>query len=443
MKYGGLGLADPKVVARHALIGNFTASVKDLKNYAGLTGLGAPVASAPLAEGTSERAARAAVRRLGAAAAGWVTARATADEGPCWGAWEATWNAVRDDLQRDLHAAKADLDQALRDRETAHTAPARNVSLCRTTDFIFKLATKLCDNLQGALQLFPCGAAEVATSGAKWKERGVQKALSKVAHARIFNTLHKQYLDDENYTAAATLLSTAAPGAMALVTFNDHSFKTDTLSNDNFRTAMRFTLGLDQTNLAEAARENTPCGNCDTAFPTAEHYQVHALTIKAGSAGGSTYNTHNHILEAVANCAGAVSVAYSVGSIFHGVRNKDANCRVGTYTDPSGARHVKYANIAFLNMPQSAFNAQRVYGDVTHRSVVRLADGDPAPMGRAHIRAGARRSRSPTPRKRGCATRRFAAGRTRRSRSSESRRAGACTSTPPPHRHLREVQGGR
>jgi hypothetical protein len=220
--------------------------------------------------------------------------------------WETSWNAVRDDLQRDLRAAKTALDQASRDRETAHAAPRRDVSRCQATDFILKRATKLHDNLETALQLFPCGASEVAISGARWKERGVQKALSKVAHARIFNALHQQYLDGTNYTSAATLLFTAAPGAITWVTFNDHSFKTDILSNDDFRTAMRFSLGLDQTHLVEAARENTPCGHCDTAFPTADHYQAHALTIKAASAGGSTYNTHNHILEAVANCARAV-----------------------------------------------------------------------------------------------------------------------------------------
>ena len=55
----------PEVVARHALIGNFTACVNDLKNYAGLTGLGAPVEQDPPPEGTSARgrAARRAPRR--------------------------------------------------------------------------------------------------------------------------------------------------------------------------------------------------------------------------------------------------------------------------------------------------------------------------------------------------------------------------------------------
>ena len=141
---------------------------------------------------------------------------------------------------------------------------------------------------------------------------------------------------------------------------------------------MRFSLGLDQRNLAEAAATRAPCGHCDTAFPTAKHYQVHALTITAGSAGGSTYNTHNFILEAVANCAKTVGIAYSVGSTFRGVRTNDPNCRLGTYTGSNGAQHVKHADIAFLNMPQSAFKAQRVYGDITHRNVVA-----------AHVRAGA------------------------------------------------------
>ena len=222
----------------------------------------------------------------------------------------------------------------------------------------------------------------------------MQKALSKVAHARIFNALHEQYLDDKNYTAAATLLSTAAPGAMAWVTFNDDSFKSDTLSGDNFRTAMRFSLGLDQPVLVAAATETAdhprqPCGHCGVTFPTAEHYQTHALTVRAGTAGGSTYNTHNHILEAVANCAKAVGVAYSIGTTYQGVRNADGNCRLGNYTDGHGVQHEKYADIAFLDMPQSAFNAQRVYGDVTHRTVVGTRGGDPVPVHLAHLRAGA------------------------------------------------------
>ena len=179
MTYGGLGLADPEVVARHALIGNFTACVNDLKNYAGLTGLGAPARAHrdPTATAQADtRAARAAAR---SARRGDVT------EGPCWGAWETAWNAVRGDLQRDLHAAEAARDQARRDRDAALAAPERSASLIQAKDFVFKRATKLHDNLETALQLFPCGASEVATSEAQWKERGVQKALSKVAHARI------------------------------------------------------------------------------------------------------------------------------------------------------------------------------------------------------------------------------------------------------------------
>ena len=37
-------------------------------------------------------------------------------------------------------------------------------------------------------------------------------------------------------------------------------------------------------------------------------------------------------------------------------------------------------------MLQSAFNAQRVYGDVTHRTVVGLRSGAPAPVHGAHLR---------------------------------------------------------
>ncbi len=70
---------------------------------------------------------------------------------------------MRGDLQRDLHGAEVALDQAARDREAAHAAPARNIGRCHTTDFILKRAIKLRENLRSALQLFPCGATEVAT----------------------------------------------------------------------------------------------------------------------------------------------------------------------------------------------------------------------------------------------------------------------------------------
>ena len=40
-------------------------------------------------------------------------------------------------------------------------------------------------------------------------------------------------------------------------------------------------------------------------------------------------------------------------------------------------------------MPQSAFNAQRVYGDVTHRAVVGIHNGIPTPKYGAHEQAGA------------------------------------------------------
>ena len=54
----------------------------NLKHYAGLTGLGAPVAPAPPAEGTSARARRAAGRG--------ARRDTPAGDGPCWGAWETT-----------------------------------------------------------------------------------------------------------------------------------------------------------------------------------------------------------------------------------------------------------------------------------------------------------------------------------------------------------------
>ena len=50
---------------------------------------------------------------------------------------------------------------------------------------------------------------------------------------------------------------------------------------------------------------------------------------------------------------------------------------------------MKYADIAFLDIPQGPFIEQRVYGDVTYRTVVGLLRGAPAPVYGAHLRAGA------------------------------------------------------
>jgi hypothetical protein len=93
------------------------------------------------------------------------------------------------------------------------------------------------------------------------------------------------------------------------------------------------------------------------------HYQFHFLLLKEGTAGGSTYGSHNHILNAVALCAGEAGLAYSLGE-------NDNNA--GTYTTTSTANvtttHSKHSDIAFPNMPADAFKAQRVLGDVTLRN---------------------------------------------------------------------------
>jgi hypothetical protein len=223
----------------------------------------------------------------------------------------------------------------------------------------------------------------------KWPERGLQKALSHLAHARAYNALHKKYIDAGDRFAAATLLSTAAPGAMAWVTFNDLSHKPVTLSRDNFRTAMRFSLGIDLPNLTVAAENQTACGHCGSSFPSAKHYQVHALVEKGGSAGGSMYGSHNIILEAVAEAARDAGVAYSVGTTVQGRRTQHADCRVGTIVGPDGTHHDKFADIVFPDMTACGYRAQRVYGDTTLRNVIGLHHNNLTAVHRAHSRPGA------------------------------------------------------
>ena len=226
---------------------------------------------------------------------------------------------------RDLQIAVVDLsadedggEPVARRRTSVKILRTPHCQLCA-----YQRATKLRDSLWSALQMFP---SEVATSGAQWKERCMQKVLSQLARARIFIVRHKQYLDFDDHIAAAVLLSTAAPGAMSWFIFNDFNLKADMLYNDKFCTALRFSLVIDQTNLVAAAAEIVSCGHCDTAFPPAKHYQVHALTIVAGSAGGSVCNTHNFVVEAVPKCAKEIGVVYLVGSTFRGVRTNDPNC---------------------------------------------------------------------------------------------------------------------
>ncbi len=199
------------------------------------------------------------------------------DDGPCWGAWRSTWDGVRDNLRRDLDKAKVALALAERLNEDTSRNPCANADRRQSAAFDLKCALKHLKSLEAALKLLPCEAYEVATTQYKWQARGLQKALSHLAHAHAYNALHKKYIDAGDRIAAATLLSTAAPGALAWVTFNDLSHKPVTLSRDDFRTAMRFSLGIDLPNLTVAAENQTACGHCGSSFPSAKRYQVHAL----------------------------------------------------------------------------------------------------------------------------------------------------------------------
>jgi hypothetical protein len=127
------------------------------------------------------------------------------------------------------------------------------------------------------------------------------------------------------------------------------------------------------------ALNGAPCGHCGDPFPTAMHYQCHAITIKGCTAGGCTYGSHDPILDAVELCAGEAGTAYSVG---------DGDCKAGKYTTSSGALAMKHADIAFLNLPARAFGAQRVLGDTTIRNVVGVSGGTLTPLHGAHARAG-------------------------------------------------------
>ena len=106
------------------------------------------------------------------------------DDGPCWGAWLSTWDGVRDDLRRGLRDAREALALAERLNESTSANPCATADQRQSAAFDLNRALKHRKSLQAALKLLPCEAYEVAAAEHKWPERGLQKALSQLAHAR-------------------------------------------------------------------------------------------------------------------------------------------------------------------------------------------------------------------------------------------------------------------
>ena len=113
---------------------------------------------------------------------------------------------------------------------------------------------------------------------------------------------------------------------------------------------------------------------------------------------GSTYNMHNPVLELVPNCASSnPSAPYS---IWLNVRRCPQHRKLPPVHLHELQRRAEReaADIAFLDVSHSAFNAQRVYGDVTHRAVVGMSAGTPAACGQIKAYGSAWRNGScPSP----------------------------------------------
>ncbi len=135
--------------------------------------------------------------------------------------------------------------------------------------------------------------------------------------------------------------------------------------------------------LHAAATDGVPCVHCDTAFPSDKHYQVHALTIVAGSAGGSTYN-----------CSKSRTVRSPSASLTRSARPSLASSSTTRTADTAPTRTATARRLSAHRQripqhAQGALNAQRVFGDVTHRIVVGMTARNLEVMHATHVRADA------------------------------------------------------
>jgi hypothetical protein len=213
-------------------------------------------------------------------------------------------------------------------------------------------ARALLANSEKALELFPCDFREwdrnAAEGRIKWK--GVQRALSTLTHAHRWESLHDELLargerggrptgvpgdeDEEppvvvadNRTAAqlearagaASLLSSGGGEAMLWLEHR-RNYGTANLTPVEFRLAFRFSFEIPEPVLTKAAESRSPCGcgarDCGgKVFSTGMQYVYHVLNRTSDTGGGSAYQRHNAINNAVHALAESAKVTARVGGL--------------------------------------------------------------------------------------------------------------------------------
>jgi hypothetical protein len=283
-----------------------------------------------------------------------------------WGALPSIWDEKRRELQRAVEDARQDVTHledisrrteasaAARAGEASTSQSAQTVTLRRrkAEDFAksVKDARAVLSNSERAVELLPCDFQDwrkIAEEGrVKWK--GVQRALSTVAHRRRWADLHHRLLENgdlggrtagvsgdgdgdppvivtdnrtvpqlEARAGAASLLSSGGGEAMLWL---EHrwNYGAANLTPAEFRSAFRFSLEIPEPALTEAAERRRPCGcgarDCGgKVFSTGMQYVYHVLNRKSDTGGGSAYKRHNAINYTVHALARKAGVTAEVG----------------------------------------------------------------------------------------------------------------------------------
>ncbi len=337
---GGAAITGPEGVADEALIANWNACATVLRE--------APA----LKEVIGGRSPPRGMRTRGG------DRRRDDNSGPMWGALPSIWDEQRRKLQRvveDARRAVAPLEESLRRAESVPGPATRRQHTLRTRKAAdasqsLKEANAMLANSEKALDLFPCDFQDWDRNAAeckiKWK--GVQRALSTLAHTQRWASLHSTLLESggldgqpagaaddadgespgvvaDNRTAAqlearaeaASLLSSGGGEAMLWLE-HGWNYGTANLTPAEFRSAFRFSFEIPEPALTRAAVGRRPCacGGRDCGgkvFSTGRQYVYHVLNRKSDTGGGSACKRHNMINNTVRALAERAGVTALVG----------------------------------------------------------------------------------------------------------------------------------
>ena len=334
---GGFALTDPKRVADIALVANWCACASFLaKTVPSLRNIGGPLsASEPVSPSS----------------------------GPLWGGVVSAFDRVRKALVDGRDHEAGVLEEAEARFSAAETRGSGHVPI-RVKDALHRAKARLKVAERSLLLLDP--DFDRIPQGGDYS--GLQRALSKLAHARarvaLHAALHASADRDEApgtnllRAQAASLLAAAAPGAMAWL-HHSPCHRVGALSSSEFRAAVRLTLCLDFPEIARAVAAGAECSCCNGRFTTPASFAAHALCSKfrRPDGGGSVYAVHNALAYTLQEFARYAGIASFMGG---------GMCRAGTGSDG----HPIHADIAFEGLSSGAIVGDRELGDVSLRNLV-------------------------------------------------------------------------